>query len=263
MEELNKVLPAAAVDFGGRLFGAALILFVGWIVVRYFTPPLNRALQRSRLDPSFASFLTNSARAAFVVMLIVAAMQQLGLQTASVLTLLGTVGLAVALSLQGSLANFASGLLVLSFRMVRVGDLIEVGDVRGQVIDLLPFHVVVVTVDNQRVTVPNTSLTSSAVRNHSALPNRRAQWLLPLLPADDLATVKETLVARLRGDARVLAEPAPQAFLQEWTDSKRVLAVQAWTLSADQPRVQQEMLETLATALEGIRRSSAGESRPG
>lgn len=253
MEELNKVLPAAVVEFGGRIIGAAVILFVGWIVIRYFTPPLRRMLERSRLDPSFASFLTNSARAAFVVMLIVAAMQQLGLQTASVLTLLGTVGLAVALSLQGSLANFASGLLVLSFRMVRVGDHVEVGDVRGQVIDLLPFHVVVVTADNQRVTVPNTSLTSGAVRNHSALPNRRAQWLLPLLAADDLAAVKEALLARLRGDSHVLAEPAPQAFLQEWTDSKRILAVQAWTLTADHQRVQQEMLETLAKALEESR----------
>ena len=99
MDELNKVLPAAVVEFGGRLIGAALILFVGWIVVRYFTPPLRRTLERSRLDPTFASFLTSTARAAFVVMLIVAAMQQLGLQTASVLTLLGTVGLALGVLL--------------------------------------------------------------------------------------------------------------------------------------------------------------------
>jgi small conductance mechanosensitive channel len=249
MEELHKLLPEVVLDFSGRLLGAVLILFVGWLVMRYFTPPLRRTLERSHLDPTFASFLTSSARAAFVVMLIVAALQQLGMHTASVLTLLGTVGLAVALSLQGSLANFASGLLVLSFRMVRVGDQVEVGDVRGQVTDLLPFHVVVVTADNQRVTVPNTSLTTTAVRNNSALPHRRAQWLLPLVPADDLATVKETLLARLRGDSRILAEPASQAFLQEWTDSKRVLAVQAWTITADYQRVQQEMLETLAKTL--------------
>jgi small conductance mechanosensitive channel len=250
MEELHKVLPAALLDFGVHLAGAALILFAGWIAVRYFTAPLRRTLERSRIDPSAASFLANSARAAFVVVIIVAALHQVGLQTASVLTLLGTVGLAVALSLQGSLANFASGLLVLSFRMIRVGDQVEVGDVRGQVVDLLPFHVVVVTADNQRVTVPNTLLTAGAVRNNSALPNRRVQWTLPLVPADDLAAVKDALRARLRADTRILAEPPPQVFLQDWSDSKRTLAVQAWTHTADYLAVQQEVLDELAKTVE-------------
>lgn len=250
MDDLYKALPTALLDFGVHLAGAAVILFAGWVAVRYVTPPLRRMLERSRIDPSVASFLANSARAAFVVVVIVAALHQLGLQTASVLTLLGTVGLAVALSLQGSLANFASGLLVLSFRMVRVGDQVEVGDVRGQVVDLLPFHVVVVTADNQRVTVPNTSLTNGAVRNHSALPNRRVQWSLPLVPADDMAAIKDALRARLRADTRILSEPSPLVFLQEWSDSKRTLSVQAWTQTTNYVAVQQEMLDELAKTVE-------------
>lgn len=253
MEELYRMMPAALVDFAGKLAGAVLILVAGWIAIHYLLPPLKRRIEHSRVDPTVASFLASSARAALVVVVILAALQQLGMQTASILTLLGTVGLAVALSLQGSLANFASGLLVLSFRLVRVGDQVEVGDVRGQVMDLLPFHVVVVTADNQRVTVPNTSLTGSAVRNHSALPNRRAQWLLPLQASDDLPAIKEALRNRLQTDGRVLREPAPQIFLQEWTDSKRTLAVQAWSLTADYIGVQQEMLEELGKALEGVR----------
>src|SRR5579859_7611808 len=193
MDQLNHLLPALLLEYSGRLLGAALIVLAGWLAIRFLVGPLRRMMEGSRLDPSAASFFANSARSALVVVIILAVLQQLGLHTASVLTLVGMVGLALALSLQGLLANFASGLLVLSFRMVRVGDVVEVGDVRGEVVDLLPFHVVVVTADYQRVTVPNTALTSGPVRNHSALPNRRAQWTLPLTANDDLQAAKEAL----------------------------------------------------------------------
>src|SRR5205814_5593990 len=125
-----------------------------------------------------------------------------------------------------------AGLIVVAFRMVRVGDTIEMGDVRGEVKELLPFHVVLVTVDNQRVTLPNTMLTSSAVRNHSALPMRRAQWTLSLKAGDNLPALKESILAGLRTDSRILSEPAAQVHLQEWTDDKRAVLVSAWTPSA-------------------------------
>src|SRR5262249_58081401 len=115
--------------------------------------------------------------------------------TASLLALLGAAGLAVALSLQGALANFASGLVLLAFRMVRLGDQIEVGDVRGRVREMLPFHVVLETADNQRITVPNTLLTNGPVRNHSALPDRRVQWTLPVSGRADLAAARAALRA--------------------------------------------------------------------
>src|SRR5438067_6711859 len=131
-----------------RVVASAVILVAGWLGVRFLVGPLRRLLEQSRLDPSAASFLVNSTRSAIIVAVLLTVLQQLGVPTASLLTLLGAAGLAVALSLQGSLANFASGLLVLSFRMVRVGDVIEVGDLRGRVSELLPFHIVLVTGDN-------------------------------------------------------------------------------------------------------------------
>jgi small conductance mechanosensitive channel len=241
MEEFRQ----PAVEYAWRVLGCAVILAVGWVALRFLVGPLRRLMERGRLDPSVAAFLVNSLRSILLVAVILAMLQQLGVHTASLLTLLGTIGLAVALSLQGSLANFASGLLVLSFRMVRVGDLVEVGDVRGRVTDLLPFHVVLVTLDNQRVTIPNTVLTNGPVRNHSSLPTRRVQWALPLAPADDLSRVKETLRARLQADPRILAAPAPQIFVQDWSADKRTLAVLAWTRTEDSTAVQQELLEEL------------------
>jgi small conductance mechanosensitive channel len=244
-------------EYAVRAVGALVILVVGWLAVRFVVGPFRRVLDRSRIDPSVASFLANSVRSAIIIVLALTILHDLGIPTASLLALVGAAGLAIALALQGSLANFASGLLILSFRTVRVGDLVEIGDVRGRVDELLPFHVVLVTLDNQRITVPNTSLTSGPVRNHSALAIRRAQWKLPLAPQDDLARVKEALRARLLADGRVLPEPNPELFIDDWAADKRILAVAAWTRTADYLAVQQGMLENLGLALDAVRRSKA------
>src|SRR5579871_1072742 len=190
-------------EYAGRGAGAALILLLGWIANRLLIGPLRQVLGSSRLDVSVASFLVNSVRTAILLAVLLAVLQQFGLETTSLITLLGAAGLAVALSLQGSLANFASGLLLLSFRIVRVGDLVEVGDVRGRVSDMLPFHVVIDTLDNQRITVPNTLLTSSPVRNNSVLPVRRVEWKLTLGPKRDLAAARQAVLTQLRTDPRV------------------------------------------------------------
>jgi small conductance mechanosensitive channel len=248
MEELWQKLQPQAVHYAGRIVGAVLILLLGWLVLRFLVGPLRKLLGRSRLDPSVASFLANSARTIILVVVILALLQQLGVETTSLLTLLGAAGLAVALSLQNSLANFASGLLVLSFRMVRVGDLIEVGEVRGRVADMLPFFAVVDTLDNQRITVPNTLLTSGPVRNNTLLPARRVGWTLPVPAAVDLAGLKEALRARLLADPRVLKEPAPLLYVQEWGLDKHVLAVAAWVATPDYLAVQQQLLEELGRA---------------
>jgi small conductance mechanosensitive channel len=252
-------IPAWVREYAGRLVGAVLILLLGWMASRFLVGPLQRLLGRSRLDVSVSSFLVNSARSALLVVVLLAVLQQFGLETTSLLTLLGTAGLAVALSLQGSLANFASGLLLLAFRTVRIGDSIEVGDVRGRVSEMLPFHVVLETPDNQRITVPNTLLTNGPVRNNTFLPARRVQWTLPLDAREDLDAVKAALRTRLQAEPRILHEPLPQIYVQEWGADKRTLIVTAWTATADYLAVQQEMLEELGRSLEEVRRDAESE----
>ncbi len=250
--------------YGGHLVGAAFIVLLGWMANRLLVGPLRRLLNRSRLDALVASFLVNSARTAILLVVLLAVFQQFGLATTSLLTLLGTAGLAVALSLQGSLANFASGLLLLAFRTVRVGDAIEVGDVRGRVCEMLPFHVVLETADNQRITVPNTLLTNGPVRNNTYLPTRRVQWTLPVGGREDLDAVKAALRARLQTEPRIHKEPPPQIYVQEWTADKRTLVVTAWTATANYVDVQQEMLEELGKSAESVRsenRSAINETQ--
>jgi small conductance mechanosensitive channel len=242
-------IPQWGREFAGRLVGAVLILLLGWMASRFLVGPLQRLLGRSRLDVSVASFLVNSTRTALLLVVLLAVLQQFGLETTSLLTLLGTAGLAVALSLQGSLANFASGLLLLAFRTVRIGDSIEVGDVRGRVSEMLPFHIVLETPDNQRITVPNTLLTNGPVRNNTYMPARRVQWTLPLGAGEDLDAVKTALRTRLQAESRIQHEQPPQIYVQEWSADKRTLVVTAWTATSDYLAVQQEMLEELGKAL--------------
>jgi small conductance mechanosensitive channel len=245
--------------YAGHILGAAAIVAVGFVALRYLVAPLRRLMERSRIEPSTTSFLANSLRGLLLVVIVIAVLQQLGVETTSLLTVLATAGVAVALSLQNTLANFTAGLILLSFRLLRVGDVIESGPMRGRVTEMLPFHVILLTADNQMVAVPNSVLVGSGFVNHTTRPTRRAQWLLPVRSTDDLAAAKAALVERLLADARVLREPAPRAFVQEWGDDKRVLAVQAWTATADHPAAQEELLEALGQTLERLRPAA---SRP-
>jgi small conductance mechanosensitive channel len=260
MHDFWQSLHQLVEDYGGRVLAAVLILAVGWMVIRFLIGPLRGLLERSNLDPSVTSFVVNSARTMLLFAVLLGVLHQLGVETASLLTLLGAVALAVALSLQGSLANFASGLVVLSFRIVRVGDLIETGDIRGRVLELQPFHVVLVTADNQRVTLPNTLLTTAAIRNHTFMTMRRVEWTLPVPAALDLAAAKDTLRARLLAEARIATDPAPQIFVKEWLDDKRIVTVTAWADTAHYAAVQQDLLEPLGLSLEELRKQAAGKS---
>lgn len=235
--------------YAGRVVGAAAILVVGLLVLRYLIAPLRRLLERGRVEPATVSFLANSLRGLLLVVIVIGVLQQLGVETTSLLTVLAAGGLAIALSLQNTLNNFTAGVLLLSFRLLRVGDLIEAGPLRGRVVEILPFHIVLITEDHQALTVPNSLLTGNGFCNHSAHPARRAQWTLPLRPGDDLTAVKAALCGRLLADARILREPVPRAFVQEWTEDRRLLAVQAWAATADYRMVQEELLETLGLAL--------------
>ena len=250
MDDMGERIKQLVTDYGDRALGVLVILAAGWLLIRFLIGPLRRLLAHSRFDPTVASFLVNSARTLLWVAILLAVLNQLGVATTSLLTLLGGVALAVALSLQGSLANFASGLVLLWFRSVHVGDWIEVGDARGRVVDLLPFHVVLVTADHQRLNVPNTLLTNGVLRNHTAMLTRQARWALPVAAATDLDAAKRALQDRLLADPRVLREPPPAVFVQEWGVDRRVLGVTAWTAAEDLEAVQRELLEALGRRLD-------------
>ncbi len=249
MDKFWEGLPERLIPWIGSAVAAVLILLVGLLVLRYLIPALRRLLECSRMEPSLVSFLANSIRGVLLAVIVIGILQRLGVPTGSLLTVLATAGLAVALSLQSTLSNFTAGLVLLSFRMLRVGDVIETGTMRGRVAEIYPFHVVLVAEDNQVVQVPNSLLTNNAFRNQTSLPTRRVQWSLPLGSAADLGVARESLRSRLLADARIHREPPPRVFVQEWNDDRRILAVQAWTSAREAQTVQEDLLEVLGQAL--------------
>jgi small conductance mechanosensitive channel len=237
--------------WSAHLAAAFVLLVAAWLFDRFFIRSLHRLLVRAGAAAGAVSFLFNTARAVLLCAVLLAVLQQLGIETTSVVTVLGVAGAALALSLQGFMGNFAAGLVLLGQRMLRLGDVIEVGDVRGRVVEILTLHVVVETVDHVRVTLPNTLLINGPLRNHSANPTRRVQWLLPVPLDIELGPFKEELAACLLADSRVLKEPAPVVFMRDWALDKQTLAVQAWTTSADALAVQDQLVEVLAKVMEG------------
>ena len=253
MEDILPQLEKFWQDHGTRIVNVLLVLVIGGVFLRRTVGVLREGLSKTKLDPTVASFLTNTVQSVLVVVLVFVLLQALGMQMGSLLTLLGTAGVAVALALQSSLANFAAGLLLLSYRLVRVGDLIEVGDVQGRVTELLPFHVVLVAADNERITLPNSLLTTGAVAQ-SHVPGNAAG---PLGTGSDAAGQpgfrEGRTPRRLLEDGRILQTQPLDVFVKEWSEDRRVLVVQAWTKTADQEAVQQGLLEELGAVLESIR----------
>jgi small conductance mechanosensitive channel len=263
MDEFWQQLQAAGVTLAGRLAGAGLALLVGWMVLRLLRAPLTRLIDRGRIDPSAASFVGGTLRLIILLAVVLMVLQTLGVQTTSLVALLGAAGVAVALALQSLLSNFASGLLLLTSRTVRVGDTVEVAGVTGKVAELRPFHVVLDTSDNKRVAVPNSLMTTTVVKNLTALPTRQAEWELPLGPRADLGQARAALLGRLRSDPRVLAEPAPAVTLRTWAPERRTLGVTAWTTTVDLARVQADLLEALAAALAAVPNAVEGPGAAG
>jgi small conductance mechanosensitive channel len=250
MNEFWQFFQTTAQTVAHPVAAILIILVVGWLCSRYLISPFQAVLQRLGLAAVSVSFLINTIRVLLLVTVFLAILQQLGVVTTSLIALLGAGGAALVISLNNTMANFAAGLILLGNRMVRLGDTIEVGDVRGQVVELLPFHVVVRTGDHVQITLPNSLLINGPLRNHTALPTRRVQWSLPIPPSLDLAVVRETLRARLRADDRILAEPAPALFVQDWSPERRLVVVQAWTATANAAAVQEQMLEELGKVVQ-------------
>lgn len=168
VRDLADYWQVLALQWGLSLLKAIAILVVGWFGARLATQLLTNFLQRIRLDPTLVSFLASLTYAFVLIVVAVAVLAQLGIQTASLVAVLGAIGLALALSLQSSLANLASGIMILMFRLFRVEDTIEITGVRGRVMEIMIFQTILITDDGQRVFVPNGKITSEIVRHRPA-----------------------------------------------------------------------------------------------
>jgi small conductance mechanosensitive channel len=231
--EAWTMIQTTGVDFGIRAVTAILIFFVGKWIVSLVTKGLLKAMQTGEVDTTLRRFIANLARMVLMLFVIIAAIHQLGVQTASLVALIGAAGLAVGLALQGSLSNFAAGVLIVLFRPYKVGDWIEGGGVSGTVEEVQILTTVLKTGDNKRVIIPNSQIMGTTITNYSANDTRRVDLVIGVSYSDDLDKVRKELQDLVDADERILKDPAVTIAVSELADSSVNFVLRPWVKTAD------------------------------
>lgn len=219
--------------YGPKLLAAIVTLVVGLWIVKLIVRGVGKGLDKSSVDSALKSFLKSLVSILLKVMVYITALGMLGIEMTSFIAVLGAAGLAVGLALQGSLANFAGGVLILFFKPFKVGDFIERGSESGTVerIDIL--HTILNTPNNQSIVIPNGQLANSPVKNYSAKDTRRADFSIGISYDDDVKQAREVILNVLNNDERTLKEPEPIVVLTNLGDSSLDLSARAWTQSSE------------------------------
>lgn len=219
--------------FGLRLAAAVLIIVIGFRLVRALQGVMARTFEKMSIDLSVARFLTSVVNAAAYALVIFMAAEKIGIPSASIITLLGSAGLAIGLSLQGSLANVAGGILVLLTRPFAVGDYIICGDVEGTVQIIGLAYTTLTTVDNKKIMIPNGTVSNSTVVNVTAQEKRRVDVRIRISYSADLKKAKEVLLGIYEHYPLILRDEDIRVFVNELTDSAVVLGGFGWVLTED------------------------------
>lgn len=226
MGEISKVLLI-------NIISAAVIFAAGWWFAKQLRNFIVSVMEKKQVDPMLISFTSNVAYFALVLFVIMATLGQLGIQTTSFIAIIGAAGLAIALSLQDSLANFASGVMIIFFRWFKVGDFIEAGGTSGIVEGIQIFSTQMRTPDNKVIIVPNSNITGGNIVNYSAKNQRRVDMVFGISYDDDIRKAKQILQEIIEKDVRVLGDPAPVIAVSELGDSSVNIICRPWVKSDD------------------------------
>ncbi len=244
-DEVMVMLKTTGLDFAINLATAIAIFFVGRIIVRLLTRGMRKVMEQQDVDKTLVSFASNLVGMVLLIFVIIAAVSALGIQTTSFIAVLGAAGLAIGLALQGSLSNFASGVLIVLFRPYKVGDWIEAAGVSGSVEEVQILTTVLKTGDNKQVIVPNSQVMDSIITNYSANDKRRVDMIVGVSYEDDLDKVRETLEELVAADDRILDDPPCTIAVSELADSSVNFVVRPWAATADYSGVKFDLTEAI------------------
>ena len=237
-------------EYGLKIVGAVLIFIVGRWVAGFLSRLAGKAMRRAKVDETLVRFVQNLCYVALLTFIIIAALAKMGLQTASFVAVLGAAGLAIGLALQGSLSNFASGVLMLIFKPIRVGDFVEAGGAKGSVKEIGIFTTILNSPDNVRIIVPNSQVTGSNISNYTVNGTRRVDMVIGVSYEDDLQKTKEVIEKVLAGDERILPDPSPVVAVSALADSSVNFVVRPWVKSADYWPTHFDLTAKIKVALE-------------
>lgn len=233
MQNLAEKLIEWLTLYGLKALAAIAIFIIGRWIAMFLRSLLRRMMQKSHLEETLISFICNLCYNILIIFIIVAALGQLGIQTASFVAVLGAAGLAVGLALQGSLTNFAAGLLLIIFKPFKVGDYVEAGGIGGIVEEIGIFTTEFKSVDGKKIIVPNNKISADTITNYSAKPQRRLNVIASVSYSDDLDKVRKVLENIIQEESRVLADPKPTIVVAELGSSSINFAIRPWVKTAD------------------------------
>ena len=243
--ELLVLAQTKGVDFAINLAIALAIFYIGKFVISLIVRGIRKVMRAQQIDKTLETFVCNLVRVVLLVVVIIAAIGQLGIQTTSFIAIFGAAGLAVGLALQGSLSNFAAGVLIVLFRPYKVGDFVEAAGIAGVVEQVQILTTVLKTGDNKQIIVPNGQIMDSIITNYSANDTRRVDMVVGVSYDDDLDKVRSTLQALIDAEDRIMDEPAPTIAVSALADSSVNFVVRPWVKTSDYWGVMFDLTEAI------------------
>jgi small conductance mechanosensitive channel len=233
-----------------NIIGALLIFLVGKWLARKIANLLAKLMEKSDVDATLVNFLKNLAYYTMVVLVVVAAVGRLGVNTTSFLTIIGAAGLAVGLALKDSLSNFAAGVMLVLFKPFTIGDVVSTAGITAKVEKITIFNTLFCTADNQLVIVPNNKIISDIITNINAKDTRRIDLVVGISYTDDMVQTKDILEGLAKADTRILTDPATTIAVAELADSSVNLVFRPWVKTDDYWAVRFDLTENIKNALD-------------
>ncbi len=254
IEKIIDTITLLVTEYSVKFIMAILILIIGKWLAGKVSKMVAKLLEKNKIDVTLIKFFDNIIYYTLMIVIIIAAAGQLGINTTSFLTIVGAAGLAIGLALKDSLSNFASGVMLIMFRPFKVGDVVDIAGTFGKVANIALFNTTMNTPDNKRVIVPNSSITSSVITNITANDTRRVDLVIGIGYDDDIKKAKQILTTIIQEEKRALEDPKPTIAVLELADSSVNFAVRPWVKTDDYWDVYFDLTEKIKIILdqEGI-----------
>jgi len=248
--DLEAFARAHLIPLGLKLLVALVIFITGRQISKIVLRALERMMERSRIDVSLRKFLGDVVYAVMLVAVIIAALDAVGVKTTAVIAVLGAAGLAIGLALQGSLSNFAAGVMLIVLRPYKVGDLVAIGKYLGKVDAIRVFQTILVTLDHREVTIPNGQIIAQPIENLSTLGRRRVDLIVTVPHGPELQHVRTLLEGAIGADPRIQQSPPPTIDIAEITDLGVKLHLRPWTSVENYTKVASDTMERIKNTME-------------
>lgn len=238
------------VEYGMKVLAALIIFFIGKMIAKWISKMVSKLMSKYEVDETLTKFAENGVYFALLVVVVMAAVSKLGVDTTSFMAILGAAGLAIGLALKDTLSNVGAAVVLLIFRPFKVGDFVNAGGAEGTVDSIGLFTTTISPIDNRTIIVPNSAVTGGNIVNFSKKPVRRVDHVIGISYDDDIKLAKETLYAVIKADARTLDDPEPLVAVKELGDSSVNFTMRAWVKSEDYWDAYFTLIESAKLALD-------------